>query len=305
MDQVNHPAIIDTLRRRYRSDKIYTGIADILVAMNPFKWLPVYTPAHVIEYAKGDQEAPPHPFKTTMNAYNGLRESRCAQAILISGESGAGKTETTKQCLKMLSECAGGGRKGEAGVEERLLSTNPVLETLGNAKTVRNDNSSRFGKFMQIHFDSNFRIAGCDVVDYLLEKSRVTSPGPNERSYHKTRPDALGQRALRRPAVAVEHVLPRCAVHTAARGLAVARRRRVVDEEPRQAPHARQELRAAPAGLREAPRVEARRVGDDDDVGAADAEGRRRSEARGRERARGRRGVARVEACVEIKRRAG
>ncbi|EGB02641.1 hypothetical protein AURANDRAFT_68696, partial [Aureococcus anophagefferens] len=184
MDQVNHPAIIDTLRRRYRSDKIYTGIADILVAMNPFKWLPVYTPAHVTEYAKGDQEAPPHPFKTTMNAYNGLRESRCAQAILISGESGAGKTETTKQCLKMLSECAGGGRKGEAGVEERLLSTNPVLETLGNAKTVRNDNSSRFGKFMQIHFDSNFRIAGCDVVDYLLEKSRVTSPGPNERSYH-------------------------------------------------------------------------------------------------------------------------
>ncbi|KAH8072564.1 hypothetical protein JL720_11129 [Aureococcus anophagefferens] len=136
MDQVNHPAIIDTLRRRYRSDKIYTGIADILVAMNPFKWLPVYTPAHVTEYAKGDQEAPPHPFKTTMNAYNGLRESRCAQAILISGESGAGKTETTKQCLKMLSECAGGGRKGEAGVEERLLSTNPVLETLGNAKTV-------------------------------------------------------------------------------------------------------------------------------------------------------------------------
>ncbi|EGB05887.1 hypothetical protein AURANDRAFT_30221, partial [Aureococcus anophagefferens] len=111
MDQVNHPAIIDTLRRRYRSDKIYTGIADILVAMNPFKWLPVYTPAHVTEYAKGDQEAPPHPFKTTMNAYNGLRESRCAQAILISGESGAGKTETTKQCLKMLSECAGGGRK--------------------------------------------------------------------------------------------------------------------------------------------------------------------------------------------------
>ena len=188
MDQVNHPAIIDTLRRRYRSDKIYTGIADILVAMNPFKWLPVYTAQHVAEYAKGDPESAPHPFKTTMAAYNGLRESRCAQAILISGESGAGKTETTKQCLKMLSDCAGGGTKGEAGVEERLLSTNPVLETLGNAKTVRNDNSSRFGKFMQIHFDAAFRIKGCDVVDYLLEKSRVTSPGPNERSYHARRP---------------------------------------------------------------------------------------------------------------------
>ena len=174
-----------------------------------------------------DPEAPPHPFKTTMNAYSNLKESGVAQAILISGESGAGKTETTKQCLKMLSECAGAAEGGGSSrVEDRLLSTNPVpaterrscpplltvlctsrgrrppsdssngartaeirvrpqvLETMGNAKTVRNDNSSRFGKFMEIKFDKTFKIAGCDVVDYLLEKSRVTGPGPNERSYH-------------------------------------------------------------------------------------------------------------------------
>ncbi|KAJ8609232.1 hypothetical protein CTAYLR_008056 [Chrysophaeum taylorii] len=179
MEAVTVPAIIDTLRVRFAADKIYTGIADILVAINPFQWIDDAYGESEIAKAKSDPRAPPHPFKTAVNAYAGLRDTGKAQAILISGESGAGKTEATKQCLKMLGDRAG------SAVDDKLFSTSPVLETMGNAKTVRNNNSSRFGKFMLIRFDEKaLKIEGCRIVDYLLEKSRVSAPGPGERTYH-------------------------------------------------------------------------------------------------------------------------
>ena len=168
LDGPTEATVVAALRERYATDKIYTGIADLLIAVNPFKKIP--DPSSLDG---------PHPFKTAMAAYAGLTATGRPQAILISGESGAGKTESCKLCLNQLSSTS------KTDVANRLLRANPILESLGNAKTVRNDNSSRFGKFMQIHFDTrSLAISGCDIVDYLLEKSRVITPGPDERSYH-------------------------------------------------------------------------------------------------------------------------
>merc|ERR1740136_104667 len=108
------------------------------------------------------------------------------QSILITGESGAGKTENTKKVISYFATiCSSGKRKeGEAGLEDKIVQTNPVLEAWGNAKTVRNDNSSRFGKFIRIHFNQAGKLSGCDIESYLLEKSRITQQQEVERSYH-------------------------------------------------------------------------------------------------------------------------
>lgn len=128
---------------------------------------------------------PPHPYAISRKAYTNLLNENTNQAILISGESGAGKTETTKLCLSFLSEIAG----SPLGIEQKILSANPILEAFGNAKTLRNHNSSRFGKFMELSFDvgsysGEGSIIGCGTVNYLLEKSRVHKQGMGERSYH-------------------------------------------------------------------------------------------------------------------------
>jgi len=126
---------------------------------------------------------PPHVYSIAAQAYNGLVDSDTheSQSILISGESGAGKTEATKLVLSYLSEAAG----SESGmIEQRILAANPILEAFGNAKTLRNNNSSRFGKFVQLHFDGRGKIVGCDTQHYLLEKTRIVQAGPKERSFH-------------------------------------------------------------------------------------------------------------------------
>jgi myosin heavy subunit len=180
--EVNDPSIVHLLRARFMQDKIYTWVGNILVAVNPFKQLDLYTPT-VIEKVqhRGPVEAEPHTYVIADLAYQNMRRFRRGQSILISGESGAGKTETTKHALTYLSEVAG----GESGVEQKVLSANPILEAFGNAKTLRNNNSSRFGKLMCLAFDKKtFEICGCATENYLLEKSRVVRQSPNERNYH-------------------------------------------------------------------------------------------------------------------------
>eukprot|EP00519_Triparma_laevis_P004942 CAMPEP_0182508788 /NCGR_PEP_ID=MMETSP1321-20130603/25610_1 /TAXON_ID=91990 /ORGANISM="Bolidomonas sp., Strain RCC1657" /LENGTH=1892 /DNA_ID=CAMNT_0024714917 /DNA_START=82 /DNA_END=5760 /DNA_ORIENTATION=+ len=187
MDDVNTMSVIDCLRRRMKEEKIYTAVGDILIALNPYKMLSLYTPAVIDEFIKRDPvDLPPHVFGIAMNAFRSMIMENKDQSILISGESGAGKTEATKQCLHLLSEAAR-GEEGElemTSIEHKILQANPVLEAFGNAKTVRNDNSSRFGKYMQVHFSKKFVIVGCSTTNYLLEKSRVVAPGQGERNFH-------------------------------------------------------------------------------------------------------------------------
>ena len=132
-------------------------------------------------YRFAQEELSPHVFGIAAAAYKGLVEDYHSQAIIISGESGAGKTEATKKCLQFFAQVAAGG---EAGMDQKLLAANPILEAFGNAKTVRNNNSSRFGKWMEVQFSRSGGIIGCRIVNYLLEKSRIVHPAGEERSYH-------------------------------------------------------------------------------------------------------------------------
>ena len=185
LDEVHEPGIIDLLRRRYHRDKIYTSVGDILIAINPFKPTPLFTTQIMHQYAdrtKTAMELPPHPYAVINGSLQDLIEFSKDQSLLISGESGAGKTVTVKVCLEFVSEVAG----SSDNVEEQILASNPLLEAFGNAKTKRNDNSSRFGKFMEVHLnkDSGYKIVGCSVVHYLLEKSRVVAQAEGERNFH-------------------------------------------------------------------------------------------------------------------------
>lgn len=176
--------IVAALKERYQADKIYTSIGSILVAINPFKVLPIYTHDTLQSYARAGvnlPESPPHAYKTAALAYQGLKEYGMNQSIIISGESGAGKTETAKLLLEYLSEVAG----GEARIAPMIMAANPLLEAFGNAKTVRNNNSSRFGKFINVTFESSgLCISGAKIDNYLLEKTRVVTQASNERNYH-------------------------------------------------------------------------------------------------------------------------
>lgn len=147
MEDVNEATILHNLKLRFSTSRIYTGIGDVLVSLNPFQALPIYGAADVDRYfsLRAGGEAPPHVFMVANNAYKGLTEMSHDQSIIISGESGAGKTEATKKCLAFLADVAGAS-PASAGLDRRLLAANPILEAFGNAKTVRNNNSSRFGE---------------------------------------------------------------------------------------------------------------------------------------------------------------
>ena len=182
VDNMNEGLIIHNLRERFKQDKIYTNIGTILVSVNPFKRLPLYTPSVMETYYRsgGNKRLPPHIFGIADSAYKAMYYGNEDQSILISGESGAGKTEATKQCLAFFAEIAG----SESNVEQKIIQANPILEAFGNAKTVRNNNSSRFGKYMEIHFDAKGIIIGARTENYLLEKSRVVHQAEGERNFH-------------------------------------------------------------------------------------------------------------------------
>merc|ERR1712013_499362 len=172
---------------RYKNELIYTYSGLFCIAINPYKRFPIYTLRTMELYVgKRRNECWPHIFAIAEGAYQGMCNSGINQSILITGESGAGKTENTKKVISYFATiCSSGKRKeGEASLEDKIVQTNPVLEAWGNAKTVRNDNSSRFGKFIRIHFNSSGKLSGADMVVYLLEKSRLTYQQPLERCYH-------------------------------------------------------------------------------------------------------------------------
>ncbi|XP_035297143.1 myosin-2 isoform X5 [Cricetulus griseus] len=194
MTHLHEPAVLYNLKERYAAWMIYTYSGLFCVTVNPYKWLPVYNPEVVGAYrGQKRQEAPPHIFSISDNAYQFMLTDRENQSILITGESGAGKTVNTKRVIQYFATIAvtGDKKKEEAPsgkmqgtLEDQIISANPLLEAFGNAKTVRNDNSSRFGKFIRIHFGTTGKLASADIETYLLEKSRVTLQLKKERSYH-------------------------------------------------------------------------------------------------------------------------
>ncbi|XP_050206968.1 myosin-6-like [Mercurialis annua] len=183
---LHEPGVLQNLRSRYDMNEIYTYTGNILIAVNPFRRLPHLYDSHMMAQYKGAAfgELSPHPFAVADAAYRLMINDGVSQSILVSGESGAGKTESTKLLMRYLAYM--GGRAAAEGrtVEQQVLESNPVLEAFGNAKTVRNNNSSRFGKFVEIQFDQNGKISGAAIRTYLLERSRVCQVSDPERNYH-------------------------------------------------------------------------------------------------------------------------
>merc|ERR1719187_2939888 len=194
---LNEASVLHNIKERYYSGLIYTYSGLFCVVVNPYKRLPIYT-EKIIDIYKGKKrhEVPPHVFAITDIAYRSMLQDREDQSILCTGESGAGKTENTKKVIQYLAYVAASKPKSSAihtpssqdlsfgELEQQLLKANPILEAFGNAKTVKNDNSSRFGKFIRINFDASGYIAGANIETYLLEKARVIRQQDDERTFH-------------------------------------------------------------------------------------------------------------------------
>merc|ERR1719427_1210505 len=187
---LNDASVLYNLKARYVTKLIYTYSGLFCVAINPYKRYPIYTMrASQIYIGKRRNEVPPHIFAISDGAYMDMLQNSTNQSMLITGESGAGKTENTKKVIAYFANVAKNPKNKEAekdkpGLEEQIVQTNPVLEAFGNAKTTRNDNSSRFGKFIRIHFGTSGKLSGGDIEVYLLEKSRIVYQLKAERNYH-------------------------------------------------------------------------------------------------------------------------
>jgi len=175
---LNEPSILNAIHQRYNDDRIYTYTGKILIAVNPFKQIRVYGSKQITNYNEGKTDLP-HVYHMSSKVY---RMTGCNHSILVSGESGAGKTQTTKYIMKYIATVAPTMQYCN-GLESRILQSNPLLEAFGNAKTRRNDNSSRFGKFIQIKMTKDL-ISGGQINTYLLEKIRLVSPPIDERNFH-------------------------------------------------------------------------------------------------------------------------
>ncbi|KAK4049374.1 class II myosin [Microbotryomycetes sp. JL201] len=200
---LNEASVVHNLKTRYEEATIYTYSGLFLVAVNPYRPLPLYTADIVAQYKRGRRSAnPPHVFAVAEEAWQQMTAHGESQSILVTGESGAGKTETTKKVIHYLATIASGSLpasssfdrlvqaeatpalNGLGQLERKIIEANPILEAFGNAQTMRNDNSSRFGKFVRIFFNAAGAIVGANIDWYLLEKSRVTGRAPGERNYH-------------------------------------------------------------------------------------------------------------------------
>ncbi|KAJ1810449.1 class II myosin, partial [Coemansia sp. RSA 2523] len=188
---LNEASVMHNLKQRYASNMIYTYSGLFLVAVNPYYNLQIYGSDYVAAYKnKKRTEVPPHIFSIADAAFHDMLHSKENQSILITGESGAGKTENTKKVIQFLTAIAGDHKTAAAltatgcSLEQQILSANPILESFGNAQTIRNNNSSRFGKFIRIEFNFAGQIAGANIEWYLFEKPRVTNQSKQERNYH-------------------------------------------------------------------------------------------------------------------------
>uniref|UniRef100_A0A914WEW7 Myosin motor domain-containing protein n=1 Tax=Plectus sambesii TaxID=2011161 RepID=A0A914WEW7_9BILA len=196
LTHLNEASVLHNLRQRFLLDLIHTFSGLFCVTINPWRWLPIYTDQVVQLYTGAQEHTPPHVFAIAQTAYSGILKGGGDQSILITGESGAGKTENTKKIIQYFTVVAGGGMSrmcksatfnsalSSSSLEEQIAEMNPLLESFGNAKTTQNDNSSRFGKFIRIKFGSDGIVVGTEIESYLLEKSRVVSQNVSERSFH-------------------------------------------------------------------------------------------------------------------------
>ncbi|XP_053721073.1 unconventional myosin-Va isoform X1 [Synchiropus splendidus] len=184
LSYLHEPAVLHNLKVRFTDSKlIYTYCGIVLVAINPYETLPIYGSDIINAYSgqnMGDMD--PHIFAVAEEAYKQMARDERNQSIIVSGESGAGKTVSAKYAMRYFATVSGSA--SEANVEEKVLASNPIMEAIGNAKTTRNDNSSRFGKYIEIGFDNRYRIIGANMRTYLLEKSRVVFQADDERNYH-------------------------------------------------------------------------------------------------------------------------
>ncbi|EGG25063.1 myosin IC [Cavenderia fasciculata] len=189
LSKVTNDQILENLKKRFEKDIIYTNIGDVLISVNPFKPIPIYTDEILHEYVgKSRIELPPHVFSIAEQTYRSMINDKENQCVIISGESGAGKTEAAKKIMQYIAAVSGESgstsNKKVEHVKSIILETNPLLEAFGNAKTLRNNNSSRFGKYFEIQFNKNNEPEGGKITNYLLEKSRVVYQLNGERNFH-------------------------------------------------------------------------------------------------------------------------
>ncbi|KAI5964177.1 uncharacterized protein KGF55_002119 [Candida pseudojiufengensis] len=203
LTHLNEPSVVYNLYLRYLNDLIYTYSGLFLVAINPYKSLPIYNETILKQYNNSslnskkltkNQQLPPHIFAIAENTLQNLLSNKKDQSILVTGESGAGKTENTKKVIQYLSSIVSlnnqsnnnnsSSQHHHQDIDDKILQANPILESFGNAKTIKNNNSSRFGKFIKIYFNEIGELTGANIDYYLLEKSRVVNQSKNERNYH-------------------------------------------------------------------------------------------------------------------------
>ncbi|XP_043994741.1 unconventional myosin-Ie isoform X1 [Gambusia affinis] len=184
LSKISEDGIVDNLKKRYMDDYIFTYIGPVLISVNPFKQMPYFGEREIEMYQGAAQyENPPHIYALADNMYRNMMIDRENQCVIISGESGAGKTVAAKYIMGYISKVSGGGPRVQH-VKDIILQSNPLLEAFGNAKTLRNNNSSRFGKYFEIQFSSGGEPDGGKISNFLLEKSRVVMRNPGERSFH-------------------------------------------------------------------------------------------------------------------------
>ncbi|XP_052090867.1 uncharacterized protein LOC127727790 [Mytilus californianus] len=183
LEKFDEGSVLEVLRSRYAKDEIYTNCGEILLALNPYKTLPIFDDENHEKYdwKRFEAKMPPHVFNVAARAYQRIREAKTDQVILVSGESGAGKTESTKLMVKHLVYMC---PNGSDDLHNKIVQVNPLLEAFGNAQTIMNDNSSRFAKFLELSFDESGQILGAAIRDYMLEKSRVVTFNKDEGNFH-------------------------------------------------------------------------------------------------------------------------
>ncbi|KAI9570317.1 P-loop containing nucleoside triphosphate hydrolase protein [Boletus coccyginus] len=182
---ISNDSVNDNLQKRWTNGEIYTYIGSVLISVNPFRDLGIYTDETLQKYkGKNRLEVPPHVFAIAESAYYNMNAYHENQCVIISGESGAGKTEAAKRIMQYIAAVSGGQDNNIQEIKDMVLATNPLLESFGCAKTLRNNNSSRHGKYLEIMFNSRGEPVGAQITNYLLEKGRVVGQVENERNFH-------------------------------------------------------------------------------------------------------------------------